>query len=95
MHSETGHFVLVSDTSKIACGSALYHEQQGRYKLVTNYSKKLPEGVKWYCISELELKGIMAIIAAFKYLLRNTDFTVYCDNSALVHILAAKWNHLL
>ena len=45
MPNEKGHFVLVSDTSKIACGSALYQEQ-GRYKLVAYYSKKLPEAVQ-------------------------------------------------
>ena len=33
---------------------------------------------------------IMASIAAFKHLLKNTNITVYCDNSALVHIMAAK-----
>ena len=32
----------------------------------------------------------MANVAAFKYLLRNANFTVYCDHSALVHIMAAK-----
>ena len=90
MPNEKGHFVLVSDTSKIACGSALYQEQQGRYKLVAYYSKKLPEAVQRYSISELELTGIMANVAAFKPLLRNANFTVCCDHSALVHIMAAK-----
>ena len=83
-------FVLVSDTNKIACGSALYQEQQGRYKLVAYYSKKLPEAVQRYSISELGLTGIMTNVAAFKHLLRNANFTVYCDHSALVHIMAAK-----
>ena len=90
MPNGEGHFVLVSDTSKIACGSALYQEQQCRYKLVAYYSKKLPEAVQRYSVSELELTGIMANVAAFKHLLRNANFTVYCDHSALVHIMAAK-----
>ena len=90
MPNEKGHFVLVSDTSKIVCGSALYQEQQGRYKLVAYYSKKLPEAVQRYSISELELTGIVANVAVFKHLLRNANFTVYCDHSALVHIMAAK-----
>ena len=58
--------------------------------LVAYYSKKLPEAVQRYSISELELTGIMANVAAFKHLLRNANFTVYCDHSALVHIMAAK-----
>ena len=34
MPNTEGHMVLVSDTSKIACGSALYQEQKGRYRLI-------------------------------------------------------------
>ena len=40
--------------------------------------------------SELELTGVMANVAVFKHLLRNANFHVYCDHSALVHILKAK-----
>ena len=83
MPNSTGHFVLVSDTSKIGCGAALYQKQRGKYHLVAYYSKR-------YSISELELTGVMANVAAFKHLLRNANFHVYCDHSALVHILKAK-----
>ena len=62
MPNEKGHFVLVSDISKIACGSALYQEQQGRYKLVAYYSKKLTEAVQRYSISELELTGLLLML---------------------------------
>ena len=90
MPNSKGHFVLVSDTSKIGCGAALYQKQRGRYHLVAYYSKRLPEAVANYSISELELTGVMANVAAFKHLLRNANFHVYCDHSALVHILKAK-----
>ena len=89
MPNSTGHFVLVSDTSKIGCGAALYQKQRGKYHLVAYYSKRLPEAVANYSISELELTGVMANVAAFKHLLRNANFHVYCDHSALVHILKA------
>ena len=89
MPNTTGHFVLVSDTSKIGCGAALYQKQNGKYHLIAYYSKKLPEAVEGYSISELELTGVMANVA-FKHLLRNANFHVYCDHSALVHILKAK-----
>ena len=60
---------------KIACGSChCIKNKQGRYKLVAYYSKKLPEAVQRYSISELELTGIMANVAAFKHLLRNANF---------------------
>ena len=90
MPNSTGHFVLVSDTSKIGCGAALYQKQRGNYHLVAYYSRRLTEAVANYSISELELTGVMANVAAFKHLLRNANFHVYCDHSALVHILKAK-----
>ena len=90
MPNTTGHMVLISDTSKIACGSALYQEQKGRYRLIGYFSKKLPPPAQRYSISELELTGIYANVTAFKHLLRNANFTLYCDHSALVHIMNGK-----
>ena len=58
--------------------------------MVAYYSKKLPYAVQRYSISELELTGIMANVAAFKNLLRNANFTVNCDHSALVYIISAR-----
>ena len=34
MPNSTGHLVLVSDTSKIGGGAALYQKQRGKYHLV-------------------------------------------------------------
>ena len=82
--------VLVSDTSKIACGSALYQELKGRYRLIAYFSKKLPLSAQRYSISELELTGIYANVTACKHLLRKSNFTLYCDHSALVHIMNGK-----
>ena len=90
MPNSEGHMVLVSDTSKIACGSALYQEQKGRYRLIAYFSKKLPLSAQRYSINELELTGIYANVLAFKHLLRNVHFTLYCDHSALVHIMNGK-----
>ena len=91
MPNNTGAFSLFSDTSKIACGSALYQEKKGKHRLVAYYSKKLPDAASRYSISELELCDLVANISAFKHTLRkNTNFTVYVDHSALVHILRAK-----
>ena len=90
MPNNEGHIVLVSDTSKIACGSALYQEQKGRYRLIAYFSKKLPLSAQRHSISELELTGIYANVTAFKHLLRNSNFALYCDHSALVHIMIGK-----
>ena len=90
MPNSEGHMVLVLDTSKIACGSALYQEQKGKYRLIAYFSKKLPLSAQRYSISELELTGIYGNVLAFKHLLRNVHFTLYCDHSALVHIMNGK-----
>ena len=87
MPNNKGHMVLVSDTLKIACGSALYQEQKGKYRY---FSKKLSLSAQRYSISELELTGIYPNVTAFKHLLRNSNFTLYCDHSALVHIMNGK-----
>ena len=85
-----GHFVLVSDTSKIGTGAALYQEQQGRLKLIAYNSKKLNEAASRYSISELELHGLIINIKSFDHVLRGTEFDVVVDHSALVFILRGK-----
>ena len=42
MPNNKGHFTLVSETSRVACGAALYQEQRDRLRLVGCNSKKLP-----------------------------------------------------
>ena len=53
-------------------------------------SKKLPPAAIRYSISELELCGLAVNIHSFKHILRNTEFTVIIDHSALLYILNAK-----
>ena len=90
MPNNKGHFTLVSDTSGVACGAALYQEQRGKLRLVGYNSKKLPPAAIRYSISELELCGLAGNIHSFKHILRNTEFTVIIDHSALLYILNAK-----
>ena len=46
MPNKTGRFHLYSDISKFATGSALYQIQNGKPKLITYVSKRLPEAAK-------------------------------------------------
>ena len=55
MPNETGRFHLYNDNSKFATGSALYQIQNGKPKLIAYASKRLPEAVRSYSITELEL----------------------------------------
>jgi len=90
MPNLTGHFTLVSDTSKLATGAALYQEQKGELCLVAYNSKRLPEAAQRYSISELELLGLTMNIASFKHYLRGVHFSVAIDHSALVYIMNSK-----
>ena len=55
MPNTTGRLHLYSDTSKFATGSTLYQIQNGKPNLIAYASKRLPEAVKNYSITELEL----------------------------------------
>ena len=90
MPNNKGHLPLVSDTSRVACGAALYQEQRGSQRLVGYNSKKLHLAAIKYSISEPELCGLAVHIHSFKHLLRNTEFTVIIDHSALLYILNAN-----
>ena len=48
MTNTTGRFHMYSDTSKFATGSALYQIQNGKPKLITYASKRLPKATKLF-----------------------------------------------
>ena len=58
MPDKIGRFQLYSDTSKYTMGSALYHIQNGKHKLITYASKRLSEAACNYSITELEMCGL-------------------------------------
>ena len=90
MPNKTGRFHLYSDTSKFATGSTLYQIQNGKPKLIAYTSKRLPEAVKSYSITELELCGLAINIANFSHLLKRVDFDAIVDHLALTHIIKSK-----
>ena len=65
MPNTTGRFHLYSDTSEFATGSALYQTQNRKPKLIVYPSKRLPEAMRNYSITELELCGLAINIASF------------------------------
>ena len=83
MPSMTGTFRLMSDTSTLATGAALYQYQGSTFYIVGYNSKKLPKAVQNYSVTELKLFGLVVNIYAFKQLLTNVYFEVFCDHSAI------------
>ena len=71
-----GQFQLYSDTSKFTTGSALYHIQIGQPRLIAYASKRIPEAVKNYSITEIDMCGLAMNIVTFLCLLKKVDFKV-------------------
>ena len=90
MPNQEGRFHLYSNTSKFAAGSALYQIQNGKPKLIAYSSKILPEAVRSYSITGLELCGLAINIASFSHLLKKVDFDAIVDHLALTHIIKSK-----
>ena len=53
-------------------------------------SKRLPEAVRSYSITELELCSLAINIASFSHLLKRVDFDAIVDHLALTHIIKSK-----
>ena len=90
MPNHEGRFHLYSDTCKFAAGSTLYQIQNGKLRLIAYTSKRLPEAVRCYSITELELCRLAINIGSFSHLLKRVDFDAIVDHLALMHIIKSK-----
>ena len=68
----------------------LYQIQNGKPKLIAYASKRLPEAVRSYSITELELCGLVINISSFSHLLKRVDFNAMVDHLALIYIIKSK-----
>ena len=87
MPDRKSRFILYSDTSKFATGSALYQVQDGKPKLIAYVCKRMPEAAKNYSITELEMCGLEINIASFAHLLKRVDFDAVVDLLAIMQIM--------
>ena len=90
MPNTTGRFHPYSDTSQFGTGSALYQIQNGKPKLIKYASKRLPEAMRNYSITELELCGLAINIVSFSHFLKRVDFNAIVDHLSLTHIIKSK-----
>ena len=90
MPDKRGRFLLYSDTSKFATGSALYQVQDGKPKLIAYVSKRMLEAATNYSITELEMCGLTINIAPFAHLLKRVDFDAVVDHLTVTHIMKSK-----
>ena len=90
MPDKRGRFVLYSDTSKHATGSALYQVQNGMPKLIAYVSKRVSKAAKNYSITELEMFGLAINITGFTHLLKRVDFNTVVNHLVITHIMKSK-----
>ena len=90
MVSGDGIFRLESDTSRTAVRGTLYQWQDNQWILVGYHSKKLPEPVQNYGVTELELMGLVANIHGFEQKLRHNYFEVIVDHEAIDYLTKSK-----
>ena len=90
MPEKRGRFLLYSDTSKHAMGSALYQVQNGKPNLIAYASKRLPKVEINYSITELEMCGLAINITSFAHLLERVEFDAIVEHLAITHIMKTK-----
>ena len=90
MVSGNGIFRLESDTSRTAAGGTLYQWQDNEWVLVGYHSKRLPDPVKNYGVTELELTGLLTNIHGFEQKLNNNYFEAIVDHKAIDYLIKSK-----
>ena len=90
MVSGNGFFRLESDTSRTAAGATLYQWQNNEWVLVGYHSKRLPDAVCNYGVTELELTGLLANIHGFEQKLNNNYFEAIVDHKAIDYLIKSK-----
>ena len=90
MFSGNGFFRLESDTSRTAAGATLYQWQNNEWVLVGYHSKRLPNAVRNYGVTELELTGLLANIHGFEQKLNNNYFEAIVDHKAIDYLIKSK-----
>ena len=90
MVSGNGFFRLESDTSRTAVGATLYQWQNNEWVLVGYHSKRLPDAVRNYGVTELELTGLLSNIHGFEQKLNNNYFEAIVDHKAIDYLIKSK-----
>ena len=90
MLSGNGIFRLESDTSRTAAGATLYQWQDNQWVLVGYHSKRLPDPVQNYGVTELELTGLLANIHGLKQKLNNNYFEAIVNHKAIDYLIKSK-----
>ena len=90
MARDRGLYRLESDTSRTAIGGTLYQWQDDKWVLIGYHSKRLPDAVRNYGVTELELTGLLTNIHGFDQKLHNNYFEAIVDHKAIEYLKKSK-----
>ena len=85
-----GLFRLESNTSWEGMGGTLLRKQGNKWVVIGYHSKRLPQSVKNFGVTELELTALIVNIHGFMQLLHNRYFEVLVDHKAIEYMIKSK-----
>ena len=85
-----GLFHLESDTSREGVGGTLLQKLGEHWVVIGYHSKRLPQSVKNFGITELELTELLVKIHGLMQLLCNRYFEVLVDHKAIEYMIKSK-----
>ena len=79
--------ILHSDASAIGLGGSLGQlDDEGKFRIVSFYSKQFSATERNYSVSDREFLGILYLIKKYEVYLANTEFLVITDHKALENL---------
>ncbi|GBM69553.1 Retrovirus-related Pol polyprotein from transposon 412 [Araneus ventricosus] len=81
---------LTCDASDRASGSVLSQEENGEWKPLALFSRKLTPAEQRYSVYDRELLAVYASVRHFSYMLEGCNFTIYTDHKPLIYAFTQK-----
>ncbi|GBN84551.1 Transposon Tf2-6 polyprotein [Araneus ventricosus] len=81
---------LTCDASDRALGSVLSQEENGEWKPLAFFSRKLTPAEQRYSVYDRELLAVYASVRHFSYMLDGRNFTIYTDHKPLIYAFTQK-----
>ena len=71
-------------------GGTLLQKQGDEWVVIGYHSKRLPKSARNFCVTELELTGLLVNIHGFMQLLHNRYFEVLVDHKVIEYMIQSK-----
>ncbi|GBO15482.1 Transposon Tf2-11 polyprotein [Araneus ventricosus] len=88
--SPDARLCLACNASDRALGSVLSQEENGEWKPLAFFSRKLTPAELRYSVHDRELLAVYASVRHFSYMLEGRNFTIYADHKPLIYAFTQK-----